>query len=280
MAVIGVIGYGFVGAAVVAGFINKQNKVVVADPKLSKTTQDVLKEQPDVVFICVPTPMGADGVANTSIVETVVQELHDYTGIVVLKSTVVPTVVQRLEKMHPRFVYNPEFLTEANAVRDFLNPSFHVFGGNGNDTRYLDYLYYNYSNCVPTDNINFVTAVEAALIKYSVNSFMATKVMFMNQLYDLCNSLGADYRSVADAMGDDPRITHSHMMVPGPDGRRAASGPCFGKDIPAIIRESQALGCELTIIKEAWNRNCDIRNSYPERLPREIEQHISFNKIV
>jgi UDPglucose 6-dehydrogenase len=278
---IGIIGMGFVGTAVFAGFDNIGNNVVTADPKHGTTVQEVLEAEPEVIFVCVPTPMGDDGVADTSIVESVFEQLKNYRGIPVLKSTVIPSVIERLQKLHPRFVYNPEFLTEARAVYDFLNPKFHVFGGNYDDCVFLAEIYDEDSNClsVHSSNIHFVTPKEAALIKYGVNSFLAAKVMFMNQWADLCLSVGADYENVAAGMGSDPRITKSHMMVPGHDGRRGTAGACFAKDIPAIIRESMSLDSELSILREAWNKNCDIRNSYGEPLPREVEQHISFNKI-
>lgn len=272
---VGVVGFGFVGKAVASAF----GDAFAVDPILGTTIEQLLERKPEVIFVCVPTPMGKDGIADTSIVESVFEQLKAFKGIPVLKSTVVPSVVQKLEKMHPRFVYNPEFLTEANAVQDFLNPKMHVFGGNKRDTKKLAKLYDEHSQCLPAKEVHFVSPTEAALIKYGVNSFLALKVMFMNQWYDLCESVGADYRTVADGMGTDPRITKAHTMVPGPDGRRGTAGACFAKDIPAIVRESITNGCELSILRESWNKNCDIRSSYGDLLPREVAQHISFNKI-
>lgn len=273
--VVGIVGFGFVGKAVHAAFENS----FAVDPILGTTIDDLLQKKPEVIFVCVPTPMGKDGVADTSIVESVFEKLMSFKGIPVLKSTVVPSVVQKLEKMHPRFVYNPEFLTEANAMQDFLNPKMHVFGGNKKDTKKLAKFYDERSQCLPAKEVHFVSPTEAALIKYGVNSFLALKVMFMNQWYDLCESVGADYRTVANGIGTDPRITKAHTMVPGPDGRRGTAGACFAKDIPAIVRESIINNCELSILRESWNKNCDIRSSYGDLLPREIAQHISFNKI-
>lgn len=275
---IGVVGYGFVGKAVVAGFQNDKNNVVIADPILGTTTQDVLAANPDVVFVCVPTPMGADGIADTSIVESVFAELKEYQGIIALKSTVVPNVIEKLEAKHPRFVYNPEFLTEANAVNDFLNPFMHVFGGKKEDTDVLAKIYVDNSNCAETVH-HYVKPKEAAMIKYGINSFLASKVLFMNQWYDMCQALGIDYEAVANGMGTDPRITKSHMKVPGPDGRRYFASACFSKDLPAIIRESLLTGTELSMLRNVWNLNCDGRNQYPDLLPREKAQNISFTKI-
>lgn len=275
---IAIIGKGFVGAAVEAGFTNDYNELLIVDPKIGTTVEWALAQKPDMVFICVPTPMGENGAIDSSIVEGVLSELKDFGGLVVLKSTVVPSKIQLLEKMHPRFVYNPEFLTEANAVRDFLKPFMHVFGGKKSDVDELEHIYEKYSNCVLCVQVVKCTPVEASMIKYGINSFLALKVAFMNQWKDLCDAVGADYDTVKVGVGNDPRIGGSHMMVPGPDGRRGYSSACFPKDCPAIIRESIALGAELTIARAAWNANCDYRTN-DDRLPREIEQNIKFNKI-
>ena len=276
---IGIVGAGFVGTAVQAGFNKPRNELFVVDPKLGTTLEWMIEKDPEVVFICVPTPMGENGEIDSSIVESVISKLVDYDGLVVLKSTVTPTKIQKLEKMHPRFVYNPEFLTEANAVRDFLDPFMHVFGGDPDDVDELDNIYVGNSNCkVSGVSVYKCTPVEASLVKYGINNFLALKVAFANQWKDLCGSVYADYDVVKKAIGTDPRIGNSHMSVPGPDGRRGYSGSCFPKDCPAIINESIALGAELTISRAAWNANCEYRSD-GVRLPREIEQHIKFNKI-
>lgn len=277
---IGIVGAGFVGTAVQAGFNKPRNELFVVDPKLGTTLEWMIENDPEVVFICVPTPMGENGEIDSSIVDSVISKLVDYDGLVVLKSTVTPTKIQKLEKMHPRFVYNPEFLTEANAVHDFLNPFMHVFGGNPDDVDELDNIYVGSSNCkVSCVVVHKCSAVEASLIKYGINNFLALKVAFANQWKDLCDSVYADYDKVKAGIGTDPRIGSSHMNVPGHDGRRWAGGSCISKDVPAIIRESINLGSELTVLRSAWNANCDGRNSYAKPLPREIEQRIQFNKI-
>lgn len=276
---IAIIGKGFVGAAVEAGFSNGSNRLLIVDPKVGTTVEWALAQKPDMVFICVPTPMGENGAIDSSIVEGVLTELKDFGGLVVLKSTVVPSKIQLLEKMHPRFVYNPEFLTEANAVRDFLNPFMHVFGGKKSDVDELEVIYEKRSNCMAAAKVVKCTPVEASMIKYGINSFLALKVAFMNQWKDLCDAVDADYDVVKVGVGSDPRIGGSHMMVPGPDGRRGFGSACFAKDLPAIINESMKVDSELSILRSAWNANCAWRNSHQSTLPRELEQNIKFNKI-
>lgn len=275
---IAVVGAGFVGSAVAAGF-QKSNPIVV-DPKLGYTVEDLVKEHQDLgaAFICVPTPMGENGSIDCSIVEKVLQVVSAANDqcLLVLKSTVTPANCKTLSEKYKNFVYNPEFLTEANAVHDFVNPFMHVFGGELSKCLAVEAIYAKYSSCKMNVPVHYVTPEEASLIKYGINSFLSTKVMFMNQWASLCEQYGADYTKVSSGMGTDPRITTSHMKVPGPDGRKGFGSACFAKDVPAIINEGKFT---LSILREVWNSNCDTRNSYPEPLPREKEQHIEFNYI-
>lgn len=270
---VGIVGYGFVGKAVAHGFQNAQ--LTIADPILGTSTKDILEAKPDVVFICVPTPMGENGVIDASIVEQVLIDLKPLNTLMVLKSTVIPDIVYKLSWRYDRFVYNPEFLTEKNAEYDFEHPQMHVFGGHPGDTHTLASIYHQASICQRCPE-HHMTAMEASFVKYGVNSFLMAKVLFWNQYAELCNKYGADYDTVRRAIGEDVRIGASHMMVPGHDGRLGSAGACFAKDIPAILHFSDK---ELSILREAWNVNCDYRNSYADKLEREVAQHISFNKI-
>ena len=273
---VGVVGVGFVGKAVAAGF-DCGNKIVLVDPQLGTTIKMLAVENPDVVFVCVPTPMGVGGAIDASIVKNVMGELATLLPdtLVLLKSTVTPDIVDGLEKTFPNFVYNPEFLTERNAVADFKNAFAHVFGGLPENTKKAERIYRDYS-LSPLAPAYHMSAKEASFVKYGINSFLAAKVMFWNQFFDQCQKSGADYEQVIAAISSDPRIGASHTKIYGDENRRGAAGACFAKDVPAFIEFSNR---ELSILREAWNANCDLRNSYAERLPREIEQHIEFNKI-
>lgn len=267
---IGIIGHGFVGKAVAAGF--EGNDLIIADPKLGTSTSDVVSQNPRVIFVCVPTPYGDNGKIDSSIVESVFAELKSTKALVVLKSTVTPDIVSDLKKLVFRFVYNPEFLTEANAVHDFLNPTHHVFGGYPFDTSELELIYKKYSKCKPCYGYH-VTATEASFVKYGINSFLATKVLFMNQFADIVNQHGGDWTSVAQAMMGDPRIGTSHMKVPGPDGRRGYGGACFTKDTAALA----TFGKTFSLLEEAIRANNEIRSQY-ELDDREIEQKVKYTK--
>lgn len=271
---------GFVGNAVCSGFDaghGLNHKLIKIDPRLGTDPSNLLSEKPDVVFICVPTPMGDDGVIDASIVKSVLETLSPLRDtLMVLKSTVTPDIVGNLANQYRNFVYNPEFLTEKNAVKDFLAPFMTVFGGNKMNTLALEQVYRKYSQCDTLGEVYHVTAIEASLIKYGVNSFLATKVAFWNQFEELAYKTGASYDVIKQAIGTDSRIGKSHMNVPGHDGRRGYGNACFAKDIPALVQYS---GKSLSIVRDAWNYNVDVRNSYGFQLPREVEQHVTFKKI-
>lgn len=273
---VGIVGLGFVGRAVAHGF--REQNLFIADPVIGTSTKDLLDKKLDVVFICVSTPMGTNGEIDVSNVAQVLVDLSNMATLLVLKSTVTPKHVEFFSRKYYNFVYNPEFLTERNALWDFENPISNVYGGDRMWTDKLEKIYLNHSTCQSANTFH-MTAVEASFVKYAMNSYLASKVVFFNQLNDLVYEAGGRFNTIREAIANDPRIGDSHTHVPGFDDRKGTSGPCFGKDVPAFIRYSQEQGKELTVLKETWNVNCDYRNAYPAPLPREREQHIEFNKI-
>ena len=277
---IGIIGYGFVGQALSEGL--KENvEVLKIDPKLKTTISDLKELKPEVIFICVPTPMDSDGNQNISILKSVLQDIkkHDINGLVVVKSTVHPGNISVIENIFPSFVYNPEFLREKHAIEDFINSSLIVFGGNESSSRLLGDVYLKYTKCV-NKNYIYTDLISASLIKYAINTFLATKVIFFNEFYDLFNVLNKN-ESWADFIGylsKDPRIGDSHMMVPGHDGRLGFGGACLPKDSNAFYVYSKFLNSPLRLLNEAIQINNKIRSSYDSKTSRELDQNIIFSK--
>jgi len=270
---IGIIGYGFVGKAVSYGFSHPEVTQIIVDPKLDKPIENA--RNVDFAFISVPTPFGDNGEINATIVEeTVAWMLKNTEAIVVIKSTVTPDVIDQLMLLpgaKSRMVYNPEFLTEKAANEDFVNPALHVFGGKRSTTQAVAELYHNYSSCKPCP-IKFMTAKEASFVKYGINSFLATKVLWMNQFQDLCDNYHAKYNVVANAIGSDSRIGHSHMQVPGPDGRKGYGGACFPKDTKAFSHFAEG---QLTVLDKVIEENNIYRSLY-ELDDREKEQNVVY----
>jgi UDPglucose 6-dehydrogenase len=273
-----VIGHGFVGGAVDYGFNNRNIQKYIIDPKLGTKIEDV-PDDLDIAFICVPTPMGDDGSVDSSIVESAVATLAFCapTALIVVKSTVTPDVINSLYNQYPtRFVYNPEFLTEKSANEDFVNPIMHIFGGDEEPSEELEKIYHKYSSCKPCP-VHYMSAMDASFVKYGINCFLMNKVLWFNQFFDIVTASGANYGSIINAIGTDKRVSPSHTLVPGFDGRRGAAGPCFAKDIPAFIKYSKDVNSKFTILEEAARRNQDYRNQYSDRLDREKAQNIRFD---
>ena len=193
--------------------------------------------------------------------------------LIVIKSTVTPDVISNY-KYWNNVVYNPEFLTEKSACEQFVNPEFHIFGGESYNTEKLEEYYEKYSLCTPCPSYH-MNHEEASLVKYSINSFLATKITFFNQLYDLCRINGnVNFNTIIKAVGADNRIAPSHTKVPGFDGKQGYGGACFPKDTLAFAKFSN----ELSLLAKAIEINNDYRSQY-ERDEREKEQNIQFNHV-
>ena len=262
---IGIIGNGFVGSAIMHGFILHTEDIMIydKDPKRSTHSMKDMVINSDVIFICVPTPMFESGECDLSIVKNVVEELSHYECIkqkvIVIKSTVVPGTTENLAAKFPEmnFVFNPEFLTERKARLDFINTSRIVLGSNNplaNDiVEKLYRLRFPYTKIIKTD---FGTA---QLIKYMANCFFATKVSFMNEFYQICEAINGDWDKALEGFISDGRIGNSHIDVPGHDGDMGFGGKCFPKDINAMIKKAESLGVNPAIMKAAWEKNKEVR---------------------
>jgi len=262
---IGIIGNGFVGSAIMHGFILHVDDIMIydKDPKRSTHSMKDLVSNADVIFVCVPTPMFESGECDLSIVESVTEELSQYSSInkkvVVIKSTVVPGTTEGLANKYPemKFVFNPEFLTERKARLDFINTSRIVLGSNNplaNDTvEKLYRLRFPYTPVIKTD---FGTA---QLIKYMCNCFFATKVSFMNEMYQVCEAINGDWSAALEGFITDGRIGNSHIDVPGHDGDFGFGGKCFPKDLNAMIKRAEELGVSPDVMKGAWEKNKQVR---------------------
>ena len=276
---IGIVGHGFVGKATDWGFNENTSKFIV-DPK-NRTNIDQLAEfNPELIFVCVPTPMGENGIQDSSIIEAVVQELSAkcQESIIVIKSTVLPSILEKIEKTNTKIIYNPEFLREKHANEDFMNSEMIIFGGDKDIASQVSKFYLDHSRCKTTQHI-FLGISSASLVKYSINSFLATKVLFFNEIHDVFNKLknNDDWKTFIETVSLDKRIGDSHMNVPGHDGKKGFGGACFPKDTSALLKYAQDIGVDLDVLKIAINKNNKIRSQYTELGAREKEQNVSFD---
>ena len=276
---IGIVGFGFVGKALRYGLKDNIDCIEI-DPKLSTDINDLKKHKPDVVFICLPTPMNDDGSQNLDIVNDSIKQINKFDKdlLIVIKSTILPKYIANILNTSSNVVINPEFLRESSANEDFINSELIIFGGDEDNCKKLSNFYDHNTNCVCTDYV-FTDAISASLIKYTINSFLALKVVFFNEMKSVFTNSNSNNRwsDFINALSKDKRIGSSHMNVPGPDGRYGFGGPCFPKDVNALIEYAKEIGCELNLLKKANNINNNIRAQYNDVTIREKEQNIKFN---
>lgn len=271
---LGIIGYGIVGQALAYGFsqenIKDKYQIKYYDKfKDTESLESVVRDS-EFIFICLPTPMKADesGI-DLSIIEDSISEITKLTNgtdkIIVIKSTVTPGTTQALEKKYPKtnFAFNPEFLTEANYLEDFLNADRTIVGASNDLTsRRVIALY---RQRFPKMKIFQTDTITAEMVKYMANAFLATKVIFANQMFDICQSLGIKYEEVKQMVVADHRIYDSHLDVTTAKGFGAK---CFPKDIVALIGKAKELGLKPELLEKVWEINKKIRKIHDwEEIP-------------
>lgn len=276
---IAIVGYGFVGKALHNGLKDHIN-IKIIDPKLNTEIIELSKFNPEIIFICVPTPMHNDGSQDISIVKNVFKNIKELNldSYIVLKSTVLPDNIDEIAKITEKFIYNPEFLREKHADEDFINSDLIVFGGLKQHTLILSSFYNEYTKCICSDHIH-TDVVTASLIKYTINSFLSTKVIFFNELKNLFDTINSEesWTNFIKFLERDIRIGNSHMMVPGHDGREGYGGACLPKDSRALLDFAKNKNIELNILKNTINLNNKIRSKYNTQTDREIDQNINFD---
>ena len=277
---IGIIGNGFVGSSVAFGFSPQTGcdaEVKIYDKDETKSTHtltDVVNNS-DYIFLSVPTPSNQDGSISLDILFDVFKEIDeiidykvDRQPIIMIRSTVTPGTTGKIQVKYPKMniVFNPEFLTERSAKFDFINQSRFIVGGTWGNTTMVEHMYKaRFGESIPVIKTNFQTA---EMIKYMNNCFFATKVSFMNEMYQIAEKCGANWEEAVEGFIRDGRIGHSHLAVPGPDGKFGFGGSCFPKDIQAMINFAQSLGVDPCVLNGAWDKNLDVR---PEEDWRELK---------
>lgn len=261
---IGIIGLGFVGNAVLSSYRDMNGvlyDVLVLDTDPAKSTgvtYDDLKNTSG-IFVCVPSPSAPDGSCDASILVSVLENLKDYKGVIISKVTATPDIYEKLQVQYPNLVHVPEFLTAANAVQDYLGSKFSIIGGSVKAwMNEADRIIRMGDTAI--EHSYFCTIGEASLAKYTINSFLATKVVFMNEMARLAKLGGQNWNTVRDLIAlDDRRIGNSHTQVPGPDGHYGFGGYCFPKDTLALLRYAESMDNSLNVLDSAVKKNLLLR---------------------
>jgi UDPglucose 6-dehydrogenase len=263
--VIGVVGVGFVGNAVV-NHMRRHFCVETYDINPEKSTCSSMREfvcKSHIIFVCVPSPMKPTGECDTSIVRQVLFDINAWSAYlrvkkdVVLKSTVPPGTSDDIGGNYTNVIFNPEFLTEANAEQDFTRQTHIVLGGEN-----LTLIKEVYKESHPQAQISCVSRKEAEMVKYVANCFLAVKVAFSNEIWQLCQKLGILHENVVEAIKKDERLGKTHWQVPGPDGHFGFGGTCFPKDMESMLWTMQKSGMVSHVVAGALLKNDEVR---PER---------------
>jgi UDPglucose 6-dehydrogenase len=278
-ATIGIVGQGFVGSAMKAYFdrpcSGRKDKfnIVVYDKFKNQGTLDEVVRNSNIIFVCVPTPMRTTGECYTGIVESVLKDIsqsakelgRDLSSFIVcVKSTVYPGFIdsQKARFQGMRLTFSPEFLREASAVDDMLNANRVVVGGEMGDAGIVlqfflaqDLQRVDAGECI----LVRVEAKVAEMVKLYTNGILFTKVLFSNEVHQMCEKLGINYDDVRIVSCVDPRIGPSHTQVPGPDGFLGAGGHCFPKDMHNLAYVAAQLGTNERMFTAVLDRNAELR---------------------
>ena len=231
-----------------------------------------------VCFIAVGTPQGEDGSADLKYVfdvaKSIAKAMNGY-KVIVDKSTVPVGTAQKVTEIikqntnHPfDVVSNPEFLKQGNAVDDFLHPDRVVIGSDSD--RATGIMQDIYAPFFRTGNRVIVMDVKSAeMTKYASNSFLATKISFMNEIANLCEKVGADAEMVRVGMSTDSRIGNK-FLFPG----LGYGGSCFPKDVKALIKTGLENNCTMSIIASADRVNKSQRKSFVEKIVHRFGENL------
>ena len=229
-----------------------------------------------VVFIAVGTPANRDGSTNLSAIDSVASDIGEHLNsykVIATKSTVPPRTGERIRSIIEErvgssgefdVVSNPEFLREGSAIEDFMRPDRIVIGAESD--RAVEIMKELYGPLYLIETPFVVTNVATAeMIKYASNAFLATKIMFINEIANLCEPVGADVHQVARAMGLDGRIS-SKFLHPGP----GFGGSCFPKDVSSLVATAREHDYEFLIGEAALEANRRQRALMVQKIARAV----------
>jgi len=244
------IGHGVVGKAVHKG-LSKNNVIDIIDKDDHHMSNKNDYDDWDGVILCLPTPQGPTGECDDMLVEQYIRVIRKNAPHVpiLIKSTISVELVELLQD-DKALTFNPEFLTENDSTEEFQNQSFIIFGGH--QCRYW-YEIFQQSG-IWMGSVKFTDMKTAAYAKYTINSFLATKVIFFNELQSMFGEDGFD--ELTQIVSMDDRIGKSHMMVPGPDRQYGFGGMCFPKDTSAFVKSGKG---KLTLLEKVREINERIR---------------------
>ncbi len=264
--IVGIMGVGIVGDGVHHYFERTDHELRVYDPGRGLGSVELINEA-DVVFICVPTPYLPERGYDDSALESAIGLLKG-SKTVVIKSTVLPGTTESYQSRYSQhcLLFNPEFLREAYARTDFLRPDRQIVGYTA-QSRHLAEAVLAMLPAAPFMGV--MGAREAEMTKYMTNTFLALKVTFANEIYDLCSALDIDYDRVREGMTADIRIGDSHLSV-NDGGYRGYGGKCLPKDTKALLELGERMQVPLRLLRTADRINESLLPPSNEPTPLDV----------
>jgi len=254
---------GMVGGALKAYFSTKSEYELFLYDKGQNVGSMEEINKADYIYVAVPTPDKEDHGCDTSIVEEVISEIEDG-KVVIIKSTVTPGTTERIQKENPnlKMLFNPEFLTEITADQDMSYPDRQIIGY----TKESFNVAQDVMHQLPLAPFEKIVPVRVAeLVKYFGNVWFSTKVVFANQMYDLCEQLEIEYDLVRDCAAADKRIGKTHLKIwhKGYRGYGDATvSKCLPKDTKAIIALGKNLNVPMSLLEEVDKVNEELWEKY------------------
>lgn len=264
---ISIIGLGFVGGAMCKSFKLKNVDVIGYDKFKDGgigTFDEILPSS--ICFLCLPTLFNTEtNQYNKDAIYEICEKLkeNNYSGLVVIKSTVEPETTDVLSCAFPmlKLCHNPEFLTARTAFNDFHNQK-HIVLGKGKNCvdSDIDSLETFYKTYYPDATISRCSSLESESMKIMCNSFYASKIMLFNEYYQLCQKNGADFNTIRELMLKNNWINPMHTDVPGPDGKFGYGGACFPKDTNALYSYMEAHKSKNIVLKSVIEERNSVRD--------------------
>lgn len=247
---IAIIGYGHVGKAMSKRFPD----AYIYDKYLKMGNLKELNQK-DVAFVCVPTPQSKSGACDTSIVEDIIKNIN--VNLFVLRSTVYIGFTDKMtKKYNKKIVFQPEYYGETidHPLSNLTQRKWLAFGGKQDNIDMAIEVYKTIIN----SNIKIIqaSAKEVEFAKYMENAYLATKVTFVNEMYDIAEKMKLNYNISREIWLEDPRITASHTFVY--KNNRGYGGKCLPKDISSLIYQSEQNNVNVDFLKSIIRKN----NSY------------------
>ena len=275
---IGYIGLGFVGNAVKTTFDKHFQSEVYDIDKTKSTTSSIidLLQKCDILFLALPTPINQDGQCQLSIIRETLDIINKNSKnkLLIIKSSVPPGMTAKFAEQYTNinFIFNPEFLTERNAEKDFANQDKIILGGNKKHTKLAKQIYRMVFETTPIYETDWTTA---EMVKFIINCFLATKVSLLNEFFQISDKLNINFDETMNLVRLDKRIGDSHNNVPGWDLLLGFGGSCFPANINILINKAKELGIDPKILQACWDKNLEVR---PERDWEKLEGRAFISK--